>query len=125
MPKAAQQVHQRGKSRTQVWASKSVVHWVPLKPASLGPWAPGGQDHSVVGGLHFTDQHEGGQHVSPQRLARTGLDQSLSPPSHIWAILSFSEVMNREAGLAQNLICTEGIGMEGQWPEGHWNLGEP
>lgn len=73
----------------------------------------------MAGGLYFTDQHEGGQHVSPQRLARMGLDQSLSPPSHFWAVLSFSEIMKREASLPQNLICTEGTGMEGRWHEEH------
>lgn len=73
----------------------------------------------MVGGLHLTDQHEGGQHARSQRLARTDLARSLSPAIRIWAALSFSEVINREAGLAQNLVYTEGIRMEGQWPKGH------
>lgn len=30
--------------------------------------------------------------------------------------LNFSEVMNREAGLTQNLVYTGGIRTEGRWP---------
>lgn len=30
------------------------------------------------------------------------------------ATLSLPEAVNREVGLAQKLICTEGMGMEGQ-----------
>lgn len=56
---------------------------------------------------------------------KTHLAQSLSPASHVWAALSLPEAMNREASLAQNLVCNEGIGREGQWPKRHQDLGEP